>query len=56
MGFDIEKCAMLTMESGKRETAGGQNHQTWKALECSERRKITSIWENWKRRRRGKMK
>ena len=49
MEFDIEKYAKLITNSGKKKQRKEYNSQIRKALEDTERRKITSTWEYWQR-------
>ena len=48
--FDIDKCAMLMMKNGKRDTTewiGLPNQESTRTLG---EKKITRIWEYWKRK------
>ena len=49
MEFGIEKCDMFVMRSGKRQMTDGIKHQIKKKSERSEKRKLSSTWEFWKR-------
>ena len=49
MEFSIEKCAMLIMRSEKLQMTEEKNYQTKKKSERSEKRKLTSTYEHWKR-------
>ena len=46
MEFRLEKCTMLMMKSGKRQMKKGIEQPNQEKSECSEKRKVTSTWEN----------
>ena len=49
MGFDIEKCAMLIMKSEKQQMMERFELPNQEKSERSDKRKLTNIWDCWKR-------